>query len=117
MAPRVPVALLVMLSGCALLPPRPEPAPRAAPEAVSTTRAIHLARVRCLLVAPFENTSDDPLAAESATATFLSAIDTNRTSVYPIVELRALFKDTSLELPEGVSPSLALELAELIGAD
>jgi outer membrane protein OmpA-like peptidoglycan-associated protein len=95
-----------------MLPVQREPKP-----SVTTARAVHLARVRCLLVAPFENASDDPLAAEAATGTFVSAIDANRTRVYPIAELRALFKDTSLELPEGVSPSLALELAELIGAD
>src|SRR5512140_2883505 len=70
-----------------------------------------------LLVAPFENASDDPLAAEAATATFVSGIDAARTTLYPIAELRSLFKDTSMELPEGVSPSLALELSELIGAD
>jgi outer membrane protein OmpA-like peptidoglycan-associated protein len=111
---RVPAAaLLVALAGCAMLPAPGEPAR----PAVTTARAVHLARVRCLLVAPFENASDDPLAAEAATGTFLSAIDSNRTRVYPVAELRALFKDTSLELPEGVSPSLALELAELIGAD
>lgn len=107
------LAALAALAGCVSLPVHREPG---AP-AVTTTRAIHLARVRCLLVAPFENASDDPLAAEAATGTWVSGIDPNRTSVYPIGELRAVFKDTSLELPEGVSPSLALELAELIGAD
>lgn len=104
---------LLALGGCAVLQPGREPP--ATP--VTTARAIHLARVRCLLVAPFENASDDPLAAEAATGTFVSAIDANRTTIYPVSELRALFKDTALELPEGVSPSLALELAELIGAD
>jgi outer membrane protein OmpA-like peptidoglycan-associated protein len=112
----VQAVLLAALSGCSLFAVRPEPA-ATAPAAVSTARAVHLARVRCLLVAPFENASDEPIAAEAATAAFVAAIDPNRTSVYPIAELRALFKDTSLELPEGVSPSLALELAELIGAD
>lgn len=107
------LAAVGALAGCVSLPVAREPG---APS-VTTTRAIHLARVRCLLVAPFENASDDPLAAEAATGTWVSGIDPNRTSVYPIGELRAVFKDTSLELPEGVSPSLALELAELIGAD
>lgn len=111
---RLPTAVaLLALGGCAVLQPGRSPAEKP----VTTARAIHLARVRCLLVAPFENASDDPLAAEAATGTFVSGIDANRTTVYPVSELRALFKDTSLELPEGVSPSLALELAELIGAD
>jgi outer membrane protein OmpA-like peptidoglycan-associated protein len=103
---------LLALAGCAMAP---EGRPPGRP--VTTTRAVHLARVRCLLVAPFENASDDPLAAEAATGAYVSGIDGTRTSIYPISELRALFKDTSLELPEGVSPSLALELGELIGAD
>lgn len=111
---RFPTAgVLLALAGCAVLPAAPGPASRP----VTTARAVHLARVRCLLVAPFENASDDPLAAEAATGTYVSGIDATRTTIYPIAELRALFKDTSLELPEGVSPSLALELAELIGAD
>jgi len=105
---------LVALAGCASLAVERGPA-RAPP--VTTARAVHLARVRCLLVAPFENASDDPIAAEAATATFVTGVDGARTTIYPIAELRSLFKDTSMELPEGVSPSLALELAELIGAD
>lgn len=105
-------SVLLALAGCAVLPEG-----RPAERPVTTARAVHLARVRCLLVAPFENASDDPLAAEAVTGAFVSGIDAGRTSIYPISELRALFKDTSLELPEGVSPSLALELGELIGAD
>jgi outer membrane protein OmpA-like peptidoglycan-associated protein len=103
---------LAALAGCAVAPPR-----AAERHAVSTTRAVHLARVRCLVVAPFENASDDPLAADAAAGALVSAIDQNRTRVYPIEDLRALFVQTSLELPEGVSPSLALELGEIIGAD
>jgi outer membrane protein OmpA-like peptidoglycan-associated protein len=100
------------LAGCAV--PRAEAPQR---EAVSTSRAVHLARVRCLVVAPFENASDDPLAAEAAAGALVSAVDQNRTRVYPIEDLRSLFERTSLELPQGVSPSLALELGEIIGAD
>jgi outer membrane protein OmpA-like peptidoglycan-associated protein len=80
-------------------------------------RAAELARVRCLLVAPFENASDAPLAADAATAALVAAIDPERTQVFPNGDLRALFRDTSLELPPGIAPSLALELAELLGAD
>ncbi len=82
-----------------------------------TTRAIQLARVRCLLVAPFENASDDLRAADAATGALASSIDRDRTLIYPIDDLRALFKGTSLELPDGISPSLALELGEIVGAD
>ncbi|MFO0582802.1 MAG: OmpA family protein [Anaeromyxobacter sp.] len=80
-------------------------------------RAAELARVRCLVVAPFENASDAPLAAEAATATLAAGIDPERTRVLPLGDLRAIFRDTPLELPPGISPSLALELAELLGAD
>jgi outer membrane protein OmpA-like peptidoglycan-associated protein len=87
------------------------PAPEAPP------RAAELARVRCLLVAPLENTSDVGLGAEAATGAILASIDPDRTRVYPVRELRALFRDTPLELPEGIPPSLALELADILGAD
>lgn len=72
---------------------------------------------RCLLVAPFENASDAPHAGEAATAAVRGALDPARTEALADDDLRALFRDTPLELPEGVSPSLALELAELTGAD
>jgi outer membrane protein OmpA-like peptidoglycan-associated protein len=80
-------------------------------------RSAELARVRCLLVAPFENGSDTPVAADAATAAVLSGIDATRTRVFPIPELRGIFKDTPLDLPAGVPPSLALELGEILGAD
>ena len=89
-----------------------------APQGQATVlKSAELARVRCLLVAPFENGSDAPLAAESATGAVLSGIDPARTRVFPIPELRGIFRDTSLDLPQGFPPSLALELAELVGAD
>ncbi|ACG75329.1 OmpA/MotB domain protein [Anaeromyxobacter sp. K] len=72
---------------------------------------------RCLLVAPFENASDAPHAGEAATAAVRAALDPARTAALADDDLRALFRETPLELPEGVSPSLALELAELTGAD
>lgn len=109
-------SLLAAALGCAterapvdILPPPAGPG--------SVMRAAELARVRCLLVAPFENGSDAPLAAEAATRALLSGIDPARTRVFPVPELRALFRDTPLELPQGIPPSLALELAELVGAD
>ncbi len=87
------------------------------PSDPGTLRAAELARVRCLLVAPLDNASDVPLAAEAATGVLVSGIDPVRASVFPVHELRGLFQDTPLELPEGVPPSLALELAEILGAD
>lgn len=89
----------------------------ASPASGSIVRPAELARVRCLLVAPFENGSDAPQAAEAVTTALVSAVDPERTRVFPVAELRGLFRDTPLELPQGISPSLALELAELVGAD
>ncbi len=86
-----------------------------APEAPA--QAAELARVHCLLVAPLENVSDVSAGAEAATAAVLASIDPERTRVYPVKELRALFRGTPVELPDGISPSLALELADIVGAD
>jgi outer membrane protein OmpA-like peptidoglycan-associated protein len=83
----------------------------------SVLKAAELARVRCLVVAPFENGSDAPLASETATTALVSDVDPARVRVFPIPELRALFRDTPLELPSGIGPPLALELAALLGAD
>ncbi|HUL59934.1 MAG TPA: OmpA family protein [Anaeromyxobacteraceae bacterium] len=105
---------VILAAGCAGAPPLPPVAP-AGPHGV--LRAAELARVKCLLVVPFENASDAPLAAEAATGALLGGIDPARARVFPIPELRGLFRDTALELPEGIPPSLALELGELLGAD
>jgi outer membrane protein OmpA-like peptidoglycan-associated protein len=109
------VAAAALGLGCAAVRP-----PTLAASAVTGSpvlRAAELARVRCLLVAPFENASDAPLAADAATSALLGGVDAARTRAYPVRDLRALFRDTPLELPEGIPPSLALELAELLGAD
>lgn len=112
----VTALLLPAVLGCAggRLAAPPDATP---PGEGSVLRAAELARVRCLLVAPFENGSDAPLAAETATGAVLSGVDPARTRVFPVAELRGLFRDTPLELPQGIPPSLALELAELVGAD
>jgi outer membrane protein OmpA-like peptidoglycan-associated protein len=94
-------------------------APRPA-EAAGDPLVLHapeLARVRCLLVAPFENGSDAPLAADAATDALVGAVGDTGARAMPLGDLRALFKDTALELPAGMGPSLALELADLVGAD
>lgn len=96
------------LAACATLESAPAPEATPRPE---------LARVRCLLVAPLENVSDVGQGAEAAIGAILASIDPDRTRVYPVRELRALFRDTPLELPEGIPPSLALELADILGAD
>jgi outer membrane protein OmpA-like peptidoglycan-associated protein len=115
---RIPLpflALVVAAAGCAGPGAHTE-----APPVVTSTgvlRATELARVRCLLVAPFENASDAPLAADVATAALVSRVNPGRARVFPVADLRALFRETALELPQGIAPSLALELAELVGAD
>jgi outer membrane protein OmpA-like peptidoglycan-associated protein len=78
---------------------------------------VRLAGVRCLLVAPLENVSDEPLVAEAATGALAAALDFERVRIFPVGELRALFEKTPLELPEGVSENIAVELGELISAD
>lgn len=88
-----------------------------APSQEAPAHAAELARVHCLLVAPLENVSDVSAGAEAATAAVLASIDPERTRVYPVKELRALFRGTPVELPDGISPSLALELADIVGAD
>jgi outer membrane protein OmpA-like peptidoglycan-associated protein len=96
-------------------------APVAEPELATPNGALlrgaELSQARCLLVAPFENASDVALAAEAATSALLAGVDPARARVFPIPELREVFRDTPLELPAGIAPSLALELAELVGAD
>ncbi|HET9552418.1 MAG TPA: OmpA family protein, partial [Anaeromyxobacteraceae bacterium] len=111
-----PLALaLLALSACATLR-APEPAATGGAPG-ELLREAELARVRCLVVAPLENASDAPLAAGAATKAVLSGLDPGRTRALPVEELRALFADTPLELPEGVSGATAVELAELLRAD
>jgi outer membrane protein OmpA-like peptidoglycan-associated protein len=117
MRPLLTCVLAAAVAGCATSAGAPPAALPKAEASATVLRAPELARVRCLVVAPFENASDAPLAAEAATGALLGGIDPARTRVYPVPELRALFRDTPLELPEGVSPSLALELAQLLDAD
>src|SRR5512138_2245789 len=108
-------ALLLAVAACAT--ERGADAPAAPQGKSSVLKPAELARVRCLVVAPFENGTDVPLAADAATGAVLSGIDPARTRVFPIPELRGIFRDTPLDLPQGLAPSLALELAELVGAD
>lgn len=112
----VVTALVAAAAGCAGTRAAPDPV-LPGPGPGSVLRAPELARVHCLLVAPFENGSDAPRAAEAATTALVAAVDPSRTRVFPVADLRALFKDTPLELPLGIPASLALELAELVGAD
>jgi outer membrane protein OmpA-like peptidoglycan-associated protein len=106
---------VALLGGCAASHPAPTVSVVSAE--LGIFRAAELARVRCLLVAPFENASSAPLAAASATSSLLSGVSASGTRVFPVGELRALFRDTPVELPEGVPPGLAMELAQLVGAD
>src|SRR5512140_309637 len=108
-------ALLLALAACAT--ERGGDAPVAPQGQAAVLKPAELARVRCLVVAPFENGTDVPLAADAAPGAVLSGIDPARTRVFPVPELRGIFRDTPLDLPQGLPPSLALELAELVGAD
>ncbi len=69
---RLPGPAFLLLSACATLPASP------APPGPGTPRAAELARVRCLLVAPLDNASDVPLAAEAATGVLVSGVDPSR---------------------------------------
>ncbi len=89
----------------------------AGPPATGTLRLAELGGVRCLLVAPLENASDVPLAGEAATQSLVAEAERHRVVVLPIAQLRAVFKGTPVELPEGIPATLALELAEIFGAD
>jgi len=117
MARITPVLSLVACLGCAALSEEEAPPPPLAPGDGVVLRAAELARVRCLLLAPFENASDAAVAADAATNALVAGVDHARTRVFPISELRATFRDTPIELPQGIAPSLAIELAELVGAD
>src|SRR5512133_1864329 len=111
-----PVMSLVACLGCAALRGEAPPPALAAGDG-TVLRAAELARVRCLLLAPFENASDAAVAADAATSALVAGVDPARARVFPVSELRATFRDTPLELPPGIGPSLAVELAELVGAD
>jgi outer membrane protein OmpA-like peptidoglycan-associated protein len=108
---------VLLLSGCALLRP-PPPAPEPPPPEGTVLNAAELPRIRCLVVAPFENASDVPRLGEVATLAMVASIDPEQTRVFPLEDLRALMAGTPLELPdEGVSPRLALSLGAKLGAD
>jgi outer membrane protein OmpA-like peptidoglycan-associated protein len=103
----------ILVAGCATAPPRPDPV--AAPAVLGGDE---LGAMRCLVVAPFEDASDDPRLGEVATAALAASLDPEQTRVFPVDDLRRLFRGTSLELPPGgVSPSLALLIGEKVKAD
>src|SRR5512133_1084135 len=108
-------AVTLLLSACAT--ERSAGAPAVLSAELGIFRAAELARVRCVIVAPFENASNAPLAADAATAALLSGIGASGTHVLPVKELRGIFRDTPVELPEGIPPGLAMELAQLVEAD
>ncbi|HEY6101060.1 MAG TPA: OmpA family protein, partial [Anaeromyxobacter sp.] len=120
MRPALLAAASLLAAGCATAPQTPAgpPTAAAAPSpSEDEPRTAALARARCVVVAPFENASDAPLAGDAATGAVVAAVDPSRARVLPVPELRALFRDTAFELPQGIGPTLALELAELLGAD
>jgi len=113
---RLPIALAVLAGSLACAGERaaaPEPA-TAAPQVLRTA---DLSRIRCVLLAPLENGSDTAAAADAAAEGLAAAIDPARATVLPIPVLRATFQGTPLELPTGIGPPLALDLADLLEAD
>ncbi len=106
------LALLTACAGARSAPSEPVPVPEPA-----LLKPAELARVRCLLLAPVESAADAPLAAGAATRALEASVDPTRTQSLPVDELRAMLDETPLELPAGVSGGMALELAELLGAD
>jgi outer membrane protein OmpA-like peptidoglycan-associated protein len=111
----ISAAVTLLLSACAT--ERTAGAPAVVSAELGIFRAAELARVRCVIVAPLENASNAPLAADAATAALLAGIGASGTHVFPVKELRGIFRDTPVELPEGIPPALAMELAQLVGAD
>jgi len=73
--------------------------------------------VRCLLIAPLENESDSPDAAATANEVLYSSDAAARGRALDEPDLRGLFADSSLELPDGIPPPIAFDLAEILGAD
>jgi outer membrane protein OmpA-like peptidoglycan-associated protein len=111
------LAAASLAAGCATAPQNAPAPPAAAVPPEEEPRTASLERARCVIVAPFENASDAPLAGDAATGAVVAAVDPSRARVMPVPELRQLFRDTAFELPQGMGPTLALELAELLGAD
>jgi outer membrane protein OmpA-like peptidoglycan-associated protein len=113
--PRIRTAAVAAALACgcaaehAVAPEQPAPA--------AVLRTADLSRIRCVLLAPLENGSDSPRAADAAAEGLASAIDPRSATVLPIRELRSTFKGTPMELPPGIGPPLALELADLLAAD
>ena len=73
--------------------------------------------VRCLLLAPLENASDLPEAASAANQALVSFAGAERSRLLSEGDHRAVFQGTALELSDGVPPSLAVDLGEVLGAD
>lgn len=114
---RLSAAALAVPLFAACAAPAAAPTPSVVRAELGIFRGAELARVRCLMVAPFENASSAPRAAEAATTSLLAGVSASGTRVFPVDELRAIFRDTPFELPQGVAPGLAMELAQLVGAD
>jgi outer membrane protein OmpA-like peptidoglycan-associated protein len=103
------LALGALVAACAA-PRHPGPPPgRIEPPAALT-------HVRCLVVAPLEDASDAAVA-DAVTEALTGAVDPARARVFPLPELRALFRGTPVDLPVGLSPAVAVETGELLGAD
>ena len=92
-------------------------APEAASPGAEVLRTADLSRIRCVLLAPFENGSDAPRAADAAAEALAASVDPRRATVLSVRELRETFRGTPMELPAGIGPPLAHDLADLLQAD
>jgi len=84
---------------------------RAAAEGPATVR------VRCLLIAPLENASDVPDAAVAADEALFASAGASRGRAIPERDLRAIFAGSTMDLPQDLPASVAMDLADLLGAD
>ena len=81
---RRPASLLALCAALACAGERPPPPAKPPASEPAVLRAPELARVRCLLVAPFENGSDAPRAGEAATAALVGAVELRLSARGPI---------------------------------
>jgi outer membrane protein OmpA-like peptidoglycan-associated protein len=107
----IALAAAALACACAGERPAPEPPPS------EVLRSADLSRIRCVLLAPLENGSDAPAAADAAADGLAAATDPRQATVLPVRELRATFRGTPMELPAGIGPPIALDLAALLAAD
>lgn len=114
--PALLLAAAALLSSCAAPEQATKPVARAEADGTLLVPG-GLSTLRCLVLAPFENTTELPELGEVATGALVHTLDPVLIQLFPIQDLRNLFARTPLALPDGVSPSLALALGKQVGSD